>query len=133
MSSTEAIRDALADSARRLGAADPVEVVLERPRDPSFGDWATNLAMTLARPLGRKPRDIAQALIAGADLRAAGVSSAEIAGPGFINLRLDPGTLSAGLPRLIAAGERYGRSERAAGERVVVEFVSANPTGPLHV
>ena len=131
--STAAIREVLAASARSLGAPDPIEVILERPRDPSFGDWATNLAMTLARPLGRKPRDVAQALIDGSDLRAAGVSSAEIAGPGFINLRLDPAAMSAALPRIIVADARYGRSSRAAGERVVVEFVSANPTGPLHV
>jgi arginyl-tRNA synthetase len=131
--SADAIRGALADSARRLGAPEPVDVVLERPRDSAFGDWATNLAMTLARPLGRKPRDLAQALIDGADLRAAGVSSAEIAGPGFINLRLDAGALSGGLPQIIAAGGEYGRSVRAGGERTVVEFVSANPTGPLHV
>ena len=131
--SSGAIRAVLAESARRLGAAEPVEVVLERPRDPAFGDWATNLAMTLARPLGRRPRDVAQALIDGADLRAAGVSSAEIAGPCCINLRLDPATLSGGLPRVLAADLEYGRSTRAAGERVVVEFVSANPTGPLHV
>ena len=131
--STAAIREVLAASARSLGALDPIEVILERPRDPSFGDWATNLAMTLARPLGRKPRDVAQALIDGSDLRAAGVSSAEIAGPGFINLRLDPAAMSAALPQIIVADTRYGRSSRAAGERVVVEFVSANPTGPLHV
>ena len=131
--SAVAIRDVLAASARRLGAAEPVDVVLERPRDPSFGDWATNLAMTLARPLGRKPRDVAQALIDGADLKSAGVSSAEIAGPGFINLRLDPAALAGGLPGIVAADLHYGRSTRAGGERVVVEFVSANPTGPLHV
>ncbi|MFL5577125.1 MAG: arginine--tRNA ligase [Gemmatimonadaceae bacterium] len=134
MSATaDAIRGVLAESARRLGAPEPLDVVLERPRDPAFGDWATNLAMTLARPLGRKPREVAQALIDGADLRAAGVSSAEIAGPGFINFRLDPAAVAGGLPQIIAAGEEYGRSDRAGGMRTVVEFVSANPTGPLHV
>ncbi|HWJ24863.1 MAG TPA: arginine--tRNA ligase [Gemmatimonadaceae bacterium] len=133
MSSADAIRSALAVAARRLGAPDDVEPVLERPRDPSFGDWATNLAMLLARPLGRKPRDVAQALIDGADLRAAGVSSAEIAGPGFINFRLDASAATGGLAQIIAAGDSYGRSEGGAGRRVVVEFVSANPTGPLHV
>ena len=133
MSSADAIRSALAVAARRLGAPDDVEPVLERPRDPSFGDWATNLAMMLARPLGRKPRDVAQALIDGADLRAAGVSSAEIAGPGFINFRLDASAATGGLAQIIAAGDGYGRSDGGAGRRVVVEFVSANPTGPLHV
>jgi arginyl-tRNA synthetase len=133
VSAADAIRSALAESARRLGAPGDVEPVLERPRDPAFGDWATNLAMTLARPLGRKPRDVAQALIDGADLRAAGVSSAEIAGPGFINFRLDAGAATGGLAQVVAAGADYGRSARGAGKRVVVEFVSANPTGPLHV
>jgi len=133
VSAADAIKSALAESARRLGAPNDVDPVLERPRDPAFGDWATNLAMTLARPLGRKPRDVAQALIDGADLRAAGVSSAEIAGPGFINFRLDAGAATGGLARIVAAGDRYGRSDRGAGKRVVVEFVSANPTGPLHV
>ncbi|HET7456336.1 MAG TPA: arginine--tRNA ligase [Gemmatimonadaceae bacterium] len=133
MSSADAIKSALAESARRLGAPGPVEPVLERPRDPAFGDWATNLAMTLARPLGRKPRDVAQALIDGADLRAAGVSSAEIAGPGFINFRLDAGAATGGLAKVVATGADYGRGDRGAGKRVVVEFVSANPTGPLHV
>src|SRR3954468_14184450 len=118
MDGTELLRAELARAAHSLGAPADAEPLLERPRDPSFGDWATNLAMTLARPLGRKPRDVAQALIAGSDLRAAGVSSAEIAGPGFINLRLDPTALSSGLPGIIDADAQYGRSARAGGERV---------------
>src|SRR5688572_7967862 len=81
---------AIREAARTLGAPAEFEPMLERPRDPSFGDWATNAAMLLARPLGRKPRDIAQELLDSADFRAAGVASASIAGPGFINLRLDP-------------------------------------------
>src|SRR5688572_29078608 len=133
MSSAERIRADLVRSARALGAPEPVEPVLERPRDPSFGEWTTNLAMTLARPLRRKPQDIASELIAGMQLRDAGVSEAYVAGPGFINFRLDTAAVAGGLADVIALDERYGRSSLGGGQRVVIEFVSANPTGPLHV
>ncbi len=129
----DAIRAALADAARALGAPDGVEVILERPRDPAFGDWSTNLAMTLARPLRQKPRDIADALLGRMDLAGAGVRAAEVAGAGFINFRLDPAFVARGLAPIIAANQAFGRDAAWAGERVVVEFVSANPTGPLHV
>ena len=127
------IRAELARVARALGATDEVEPILERPRDPVFGDWTTNLAMVLARSLKKKPRDVAQAIVDAIDKKAAGISSAEIAGPGFINFRVDLGGVAAGLRTLIAAGESYGRSLRGKGRPVNVEFVSANPTGPLHV
>jgi arginyl-tRNA synthetase len=89
--------------------------------------------MVLSKPLGRKPRELAQELIASLDTRAAGLASAEIAGPGFINFRLSADTVASGITALVAAGERYGRSDAGRGQPVVVEFVSANPTGPLHV
>src|SRR3954468_16192697 len=127
------IRAELARVARVLGAGDDVDPVLERPRDPAFGDWATNVAMVLARPLKKKPRDVAEAILGAIDKKAAGISSAEIAGPGFINFRLDVTSVAEGLRPLIAAGEAYGRSNAGAGKPVNVEFVSANPTGPLHV
>ena len=130
---TDALRAELARAARSLGAPADVEPLLERPRDPAFGDWATNVAMVLARPLGRKPRDLAQDLVKALDFQAAGLSDADVAGPGFINLRLSADTVAGGLRALIVAGERYGHSEASAGKPVVVEFVSANPTGPLHV
>ncbi|NUQ19760.1 MAG: arginine--tRNA ligase [Gemmatimonadaceae bacterium] len=133
MSSAERIRGELARAARALGAPEGVEPVLERPRDPQFGEWATNLAMTLARPLKKSPRDIANALIGAMDLGKAGVSGAEIAGPGFINFRIDAGTLAAGLPAIVAEGDQFGRRATGEGRAVNVEFVSANPTGPLHV
>jgi arginyl-tRNA synthetase len=107
--------------------------LLERPRDPAFGDWATNIAMVLAKQLGRKPRDLAQQLIDGLDLAAAGLASVEIAGPGFINFRLHANTLFQGISALVAQGPEYGLSMVGADQPVVVEFVSANPTGPLHV
>jgi arginyl-tRNA synthetase len=130
---TDSLRAELARAARTLGAPDDVDPLLERPRDPAFGDWATNLAMVLARPLGQKPRDLAQQLVATLDFAAAGLASAEVAGPGFINLRLSPDAVATGIRALIAAGERYGRSDIGSKHPVVVEFVSANPTGPLHV
>src|SRR5829696_2826466 len=133
MSTIETIRAELARAARALGAPESVDPVVERPRDPSFGDWATNLAMVLAKPLGRKPRDVAQQIIDTLDFARAGLAGAEIAGPGFINLREDTQVVARGVRALIAAGERYGRGTRGEGCPVNVEFVSANPTGPLHV
>src|SRR5918992_5055363 len=132
-SSLEALRAELARAARTLGAPESVDPVIERPRDPAFGDWTTNLAMVLAKPLGRRPRELAQELIAAMDFRRAGLKSAEIAGPGFINMRVDPGAVGQGLVRLIAADADYGRHDAGRGCPVNVEFVSANPTGPLHV
>jgi len=127
------IRDALIKAARTLGAPDPIEPVVERPRDPSFGDWTTNLAMTLARTLRRKPQDIAVELIREMDVRTAGVSEATVAGAGFINFKLETGAAAGGVAELIAAADTYGRRDDGRGEAFNVEFVSANPTGPLHV
>ncbi|HEX8725616.1 MAG TPA: arginine--tRNA ligase [Gemmatimonadaceae bacterium] len=133
MAADELLRAELTRAARALGAPEDVTPLLERPRDPAFGDWATNLAMTLAKRLGRKPRELAQQVIDTMDLARAGVRSAEIAGPGFINFRVATGTLAHGLLALVRAGRAYGRDLSAGGQPVNVEFVSANPTGPLHV
>ncbi|WP_396219398.1 arginine--tRNA ligase [Gemmatimonas sp.] len=133
MTHADALRAELSRAARTLGAPDDVSPILERPRDPSFGDWATNLAMTLAKPLGKKPRDIAEALIAAMDKASVGVTAAEIAGPGFLNFRLDPGFQARGLLTILESPDTFGRLDIGHGARVVVEFVSANPTGPLHV
>ncbi|MDB4886562.1 MAG: argS [Gemmatimonadetes bacterium] len=129
----DALRAEIVRASRALGAPADVAPLLERPRDPAFGDWATNVAMVLAKPLGQKPRDLAQRLIDTMDRNVAGISSAEIAGPGFINFRLDAGTVARGITALLADGEHFGRAATGAGSPVVVEFVSANPTGPLHV
>jgi arginyl-tRNA synthetase len=102
------------------------------PRDPAHGDVATNAALALARPAGRKPRDIAEPL-ARRLTRHDEVASAEVAGPGFINLRLAPAFWQGHLAALLAAGPAYGDSQLGGGESVNVEYVSANPTGPLHV
>lgn len=133
MDGTELLRAELARAAHSLGAPDDIEPILERPRDPSFGDWATNLAMTLAKPLGRKPRELAQAIVERLDYARAGISSAEIAGPGFINFRVSGDVFAEGLRALIAAADQYGHSNVGQACPVNVEFVSANPTGPLHV
>ncbi|HEU6450711.1 MAG TPA: arginine--tRNA ligase [Gemmatimonadaceae bacterium] len=133
MTPRELIRAALVEAARELGAPDTVEPQLERPRDSSHGEWATNLAMALARPLRKRPADIARALVDGLDLEKAGVERVEIAGPGFINFHLSTTAVAGGLDSVIAAGARYGSGASGNGRRVNVEFVSANPTGPLHV
>ena len=133
MTAAEQIRAELIRAARSLGAPEDVSPLLERPRESSHGDWATNLAMVLAKPLRSKPRDIADRLRESIDLGRAGVSRIEIAGPGFMNFWLDAGRIASGLGEIISADERYGQSD-AGGDRVVnIEFVSANPTGPLHV
>ena len=133
MTAAEQIRAELIRAARSLGAPEDINPLLERPRESSHGDWATNLAMVLAKPLRSKPRDIADRLRESFDLGRAGVSRIEIAGPGFMNFWLDAGRIASGLGEIISADERYGQSD-AGGDRVVnIEFVSANPTGPLHV
>ena len=108
-------------------------IELAAPRDPAHGDWTTNLALLIAKDARRPPRAVAEAL-AGAFPRDPGLfSSVEVAGPGFLNFRYAPGFL-AGLPaRMLAEGEAFGRSALGAPESVLVEYVSANPTGPLNV
>ncbi len=133
MSSPETLRAEIGRAAQSLGAPAEFSAVVERPRDPSFGEWSTNAAMLLAKSLKLPPRDVATKLIAAMQLDTVGVSAAELAGPGFINFRVDTGALTRVLPQIIAGGDSYGRSDTGATAPVVVEFVSANPTGPLHV
>jgi arginyl-tRNA synthetase len=129
-----AIRAALVQAASRLGGgASAVDVALERPRDPTHGDLATNLALTLAKTLGQKPRAIAERLIANLELPSGIVRKIEIAGPGFINFFLAEAQVVGVLPSIITAGTDYGKSDVGSGNKINVEFVSANPTGPLHV
>jgi arginyl-tRNA synthetase len=111
-------------------------IVLERPKVAAHGDVASNVAMQLAKPLRANPRQLAQQIVdAVLGLAAAQglVDAAEVAGPGFINLRLAASAKQAVVPAAIAEGARYGYSDRDEGKRVLIEFVSANPTGPLHV
>ncbi|MCC5984092.1 MAG: arginine--tRNA ligase [Rhodobacteraceae bacterium] len=107
-------------------------VTVEPPRDPAHGDMATNAAMVLAKPAGAQPRAIAEALAARlrVDPR---LEAAEVAGPGFLNMRLAPAVWQGLVRTILESGGDYGRSRMGAGRRVNVEFVSANPTGPMHV
>jgi arginyl-tRNA synthetase len=107
-------------------------ITLEPPRDPLHGDMATNAAMVLAGQAKQKPRDIAEKLAE--HLRAAdGITEVDIAGPGFINIRLQPGVWRKQIAVMLRDGNSYGNSSMGAGKRVNVEYVSANPTGPLHI
>jgi arginyl-tRNA synthetase len=133
MTAAEQIRAELIRAARALGATGDIEPVVERPREQSHGDWASNVAMLLARPLKSKPRDIAEKLRDQIDLAEAGVSKIDIAGPGFMNFWLDRGKLASALSDVLRDDEHYGHANVGAGKVVNIEFVSANPTGPLHV
>lgn len=112
--------------------ASDTPIHLERPRDPTHGDFATNLAMQLAKALKKNPREIAQQLLNELPLSPL-VTKTELAGAGFINFTLDMGAKTSVVGAVLAAGENYGRSTVGAKQKVQVEFVSANPTGPLHV
>ena len=107
-------------------------VVVERARDPRHGDFATPVALSLGRVLRRKPREIAERLAQRLS-ETSRIGQVEVAGPGFVNFRLSAATLQGVVREITAKGEAYGRSQRGAGRRVQVEFVSSNPTGPLHV
>ena len=133
MNAADQIRAELIRAARSLGAPEDVDPLVERPRDPSHGDWASNLAMVLARPLKAKPRDVAERLRDAIRTESAGVSKIDIAGPGFMNFWLDAGRIASALADIVRSNESYGRSNVGGGRVVNVEFVSANPTGPLHV
>jgi arginyl-tRNA synthetase len=133
MSSAQLIRDELIAAARELGADESVDPIIERPRDTSLGDWTTNLAMTLARPLRKRPAEIAGLLRDRMRLADAGVEKIDIAGPGFMNFWLDPSRITEAVRDVISANENFGKTDVGHGERVNIEFVSANPTGPLHV
>ncbi|MCE2455796.1 MAG: arginine--tRNA ligase [Gemmatimonadetes bacterium] len=124
-----------AELGRVLGelGVDIEKVHLERPRDLSLGDASSNLALTLARRLRRPPREIAEEIRARLDMRAAGLDSVEVAGPGFLNFRRSAEARGALLSEIIAEGRDYGSSDEGGGRLVMVEFVSANPTGPLHL
>ena len=122
----------LAKSGAFALSPDLSRIVVEPPREAGHGDLATNAAMALAKDVGLKPRDLAEK-IAAELLKLPEVTKAEIAGPGFINLTLDPAAWRAALADAIRAGANYGKSQIGAGKPVNVEYVSANPTGPMHV
>lgn len=110
----------------------PEKVTIERPRNPEHGDYATNLALQVAKKAGMKPRDFADAL-AEALSATDGIESAEVAGPGFLNLRLAADAQGQIVQQVLDAGEKYGLGDALAGVKINLEFVSANPTGPIHL
>ncbi len=110
----------------------PAEVVIERPRSKEHGDYATPIALTLAKSAGRPPREIAD-LLAARLVQTTGIEAAEVAGPGFVNLRLAADAQGQVARAIVEAGEAYGHGTGLVGQSVNVEFISANPTGPIHL
>lgn len=133
----EAILAVLAPIAEERRPGEPFElaasdIVLDRPRNRDHGDWASNIAMRLAKPFGTNPRELAQQIADGL-AEVDGIASTEVAGPGFINIRLDAAAAGALAKVIVDAGAAYGTNTSQSGVSVNVEFVSANPTGPLHI
>ncbi|NMW62635.1 arginine--tRNA ligase [Mobiluncus mulieris] len=108
------------------------KVKVERPKSREHGDWATNIAMQLAKTAGVKPRDLAEMFVK-AISGIEGVESAEVAGPGFINIRLEAGAAGALVADILAAGDNFGQNQSFQGQHINLEYVSANPTGPIHL
>jgi arginyl-tRNA synthetase len=127
------LEQALAHAVRSaVPGHDDVPIVLERPKQAAHGDYACNIALTLAKKARRNPRELAQALVEAMPASSL-IERAEIAGAGFVNLFVTPAARQAIVTQILAERDAFGRARRRAGERVMVEFVSANPTGPLHV
>ncbi len=126
------IQNGLKRALEEMGVSDP-SIRLERPKDPDHGDWATNVAMPLAKVLRRSPREIAEEIVQRFDAREAGVDRVEVAGPGFLNFFLSSGAIAQTLNEILGSDFRYGASAGGQGQAIMVEFVSANPTGPLHL
>ncbi len=124
--------EAVADGTLDLPAEAVGEVRVERPRQREHGDWATNVAMQLAKRAGTNPRALAE-LVAGRLEQHPGIAGAEVAGPGFLNVRLEAGAAGELARGLVEAGPADGRSGKRSGTRINLEFVSANPTGPIHI
>lgn len=128
------VNDALATLPDLAAAATDLSIksTVERTRDSSHGDFACNIAMRLAKPAKMNPREIASSIVAALDENDQ-VAKVEIAGPGFINFYLSPAAFHAELQTILDAGQEYGRQPRKAAPKILLEFISANPTGPLHV
>ncbi|HEX5313540.1 MAG TPA: arginine--tRNA ligase, partial [Gammaproteobacteria bacterium] len=128
----EVVENLLARSLQALAIEPPERdsLAVERSRNPEHGDFASNAALVLAAATGERPRALAERIRAALPPSEL-VAKTEIAGPGFLNFFLAPAAWQAELARILAAGESYGRSEAGSGRRVLLEFVSANPTGPL--
>jgi len=128
----EALNALVGEGAVTLPDGVPTEVTVERPRQKGHGDYATNAALQLAKKAGANPRDFAQ-LVAAKLTAAEGIAGVEVAGPGFLNITVEAGAQGALAAQIVAAGSSYGASDAFKGERINLEFVSANPTGPLHL
>lgn len=120
------------DGALTLPDGVPAEVTVERPRQKGHGDYATNVAMQLAKKAGTNPRAFGE-LLAKQLEQAEGISAVEVAGPGFLNISVEAGAQGKVAAEVVAAGATYGRTDTVAGQKINVEFISANPTGPLHL
>src|SRR5215510_10601953 len=132
LDSVRTANTALIDAGVLPAGIDQSRVLVEPPRDSSHGDMATNVAMVLAKDAGKKPRELPEAVAA--ELRKVDlIAKVDIAGPGFINLTLKPGAWHNALRAAIRAGARYGKSDIGKRQKIDVEYVSANPTGPMHV
>lgn len=128
-----AVADAVATGVLALSVEQiPAEIVIERPKNPEHGDYATNVAMRLAKSAGRPPREVAE-LIATELRQRDGIAAIEVAGPGFLNITLETAAAGAIAAEVIKAGSAYGRNDALAGQHINVEYISANPTGPLHL
>ena len=135
MKAVEYLKQVLTERLKQLDwpVDDQVEVEVEKPRDARFGDLATNLAMNLASLLKQSPRQIADQILAGLSFDSNIIERTEIAGAGFINFFLSPEYLRNEIIEILQAGTEFGRSNIGKGKKLQVEFVSANPTGPLNV
>jgi arginyl-tRNA synthetase len=130
----ETIKEAIsrAVQAKSLSGTIPDSIKLERPKDRSHGDYATSIALQIAKPMGRNPREVAQ-IIADQLTGIENISKVEIAGPGFINLTLNRASQAQLVETIVAAKDLFGKSNSLAGVKINLEFISANPTGPLHL
>src|SRR3954470_21068135 len=130
----DAVRTAVAAAVGRGALAVPVpeDVVVERPKNPEHGDYATNVALRLAKPAGRPPREVAEVLAE--ELRAQpGIAAVDVAGPGFLNITLAQGALGRIAVEAVTAGPGYGHTDTLTGQKLNLEFVSANPPGRVHI
>ena len=126
----------LSDGVRRIAPGATVAVALERPRHPEHGDYATSVALQLAKSVGRKPRDIAEDIVRATREeieRSGSCEPLQIAGAGFINIRLKQTSKTLVVRQILESGAAFGHNKTGEPQRIQVEFVSANPTGPLHV
>ena len=126
------LEEASAEGSLALPAAEIPEPRVERPRNRDHGDWSTNVAMQLAKKAGTKPRDLAELLVPRLEALD-GIASVEVAGPGFLNIRLDAASAGELARSIVEAGEAYGRNDSLNGQHINLEYVSANPTGPVHL